>query len=153
MPGQPRGLSRSLPNAPPRLNARARNDPAPPGTGPSRPEPALPAARPVIEGVLLAKVAEVLLLLLGHRAEQLAAAAVPAFTHSGNKRQARRQQHTGAPTGKLSHVGAVNGGGECRKEELFYVRPSTTGVKTSGARSCPLLELLQGTGRVCACEL
>lgn len=58
-----------------------------PAATPRLPAPArtgLPAARPVIEGVLLAKVAEVLLLLLGHRAKQLAAPAVPAFAHSGN---------------------------------------------------------------------
>lgn len=56
-----------------------------PAATPRLPEPALPAARPprpVVEGVLLAEVAEVLLLLLGHCAEQLAPAAAPAFAHS-----------------------------------------------------------------------
>lgn len=78
-PGVSAGLSAECT---PRLHTRARSDPRLPH--PNRSEPALPAARPVIEGMLLAKVAEVLLLLLGHRAEQLAAPAVPAFAHSGN---------------------------------------------------------------------
>lgn len=99
-------------SAPPQRGSR----PAPTRPGSTRPEPALPEARaprPVVEGVLLAEVAEVLLLLLGHGAEHLAAAPVPAFAHSGNvklatNKQTKHKTHK-VPSGKLSlsHVGTL----------------------------------------------
>jgi hypothetical protein len=52
----------------------------------------------------------VLLLLLGHGAEHLAAAPVPAFAHSGNVKLAtNKQTKHKVPSGKLSlsHVGTL----------------------------------------------
>lgn len=93
-------------SAPPQRGSR----PAPTGPGSTRPEPALPAARaprPVVEGVLLAEVAEVLLLLLGHGAEHLAAAPVPAFAHSGNVKLATNKQTKHKTQGSQWQVVAV----------------------------------------------
>lgn len=120
-----------------------------PAATPRLPEPALPAARPprpVVEGVLLAEVAEVLLLLLGHCAEQLAPAAAPAFAHSRNVKLATVKT-TRFPVGSCrTWAPRLYGGGGCRKAEVLYVLWVRQAFHPPGGDAAPCRKLPQSLG-------